>query len=153
MKAKTLSGKLAFMLSDMVETVHNNDDLHRNLGKIRNLTSMAKAFGFGLQSSFESFSSIDDEIDLAHLADHFGVEEELVGDTRHRRGRRVEYQAPQSQQCPNQQHRLRRYDLPAAASKPQHTHLRQCPARRSTGHQRHPARACLPQRSLPMAGS
>lgn len=84
MKAKTLSGKLAFMLSDMVEhRVPDNDDLHRNLAKIRNLTSMAKAHGFGLTSTspLEQFPSIDDEEAWLHMADHFGIEDELVGDT------------------------------------------------------------------------
>jgi len=82
MKAKTLSGKLSFMLSDMVENrVHQDDDLRRNLGKIRNLTSMAKAFGFGLQSTVESFPAIDDEDEWLRLADHFDIERELVGNT------------------------------------------------------------------------
>lgn len=84
MKAKTLSGKLSFMLSDMVEhRVPDNDDLHRNLAKIRNLTSMAKAHGFGLKSKspLEQFPAIDDEDAWLRLADHFGIEDELVGDT------------------------------------------------------------------------
>lgn len=82
LRAKTLSGKLSFMLSDMVESrVSKDDDLHRNLGKIRNLTSMAKAFGFGLSSSSETFPSIDDEDEWLRLAEHFDIESELIGDT------------------------------------------------------------------------
>jgi DNA helicase-2/ATP-dependent DNA helicase PcrA len=82
MKAKTLSGKLAFMLKDMIENkVRDDDDLHRNLGKIRNLVSNAKSFGFGLESAFEQFPDIADFGDWSSLADHFGVEDELIGDT------------------------------------------------------------------------
>lgn len=84
MKAKTLSGKLSFMLSDMVTNrVPDTDDLHRNLAKIRNLTSMAKAYGFGLTSNSptESFPTIDDEEAWLHLAEHFGIEDELIGET------------------------------------------------------------------------
>lgn len=82
MKAKTLSGKLSFMLSDMVEgRVSKSDDLHRNLAKVRNLASMAKAFGFGLSSDHEHFPAIDDELEWFNLAEHFDVESELVGET------------------------------------------------------------------------
>lgn len=82
MKAKTLSGKLSFMLSDMVTNrVPDTDDLHRNLAKVRNLASMAKAFGFGLTSSHEQFPAIDDEEAWFRMAEHFDVESELVGET------------------------------------------------------------------------
>lgn len=81
-RAKTLSGKLTFMLSDMVEhRLADDDDLHRNLGKVRNLTSMAKAFGFGLSSDFEDFPAIEDEQEWYNLAEHFAIEDELVGKT------------------------------------------------------------------------
>jgi superfamily I DNA/RNA helicase len=82
MRAKTLSGKLSFMLDDLAkQRLSKDDDLWRNLGKVRQLTSMAKAFGFGLTSAAEEFPSIEDQNAWLQLADHFMLEEELVGDT------------------------------------------------------------------------
>jgi superfamily I DNA/RNA helicase len=65
----------------MTKLLSDEDDLHRNLGKVRNLTSMAKAFGFGLKSDSEDFPAIDDEPEWLNLADHFDIESELVGRT------------------------------------------------------------------------
>ena len=81
MRAKTLTGKLNFLLKDLTERVSSEDDIHRNLGKIRNMVSMAKAFGFGLDSDHEEFPEIDHFEDWLDLAEHFDVESELIGDT------------------------------------------------------------------------
>jgi superfamily I DNA/RNA helicase len=84
LKAKTLSGKLSFMLSDMVQhRVPDDDDLHRNLSKVRTLASMAKAFGFGIVSSspYEQFPAIDSLEDWFSMVEHFDIESELVGNT------------------------------------------------------------------------
>lgn len=82
MRASVLAGKLTFMLSDMVKgRVSDEDDLHRNLAKIKNLASMAKAHGFGLSSDAENFPAIDDEDAWQRLAEHFDIEEELIGET------------------------------------------------------------------------
>lgn len=81
LRAKTLSGKLSFMLDDMTKGRYSDTDpIYRNLAKIRNLTSMAKSAGFGLNVAAESFPSIDSEMDWYDLADHFNIEEDLVGD-------------------------------------------------------------------------
>lgn len=82
MKPQTLSGKLNFMLKDILEAEYDgDDDIHRNRAKVTGLTSHAKNAGFGLTSTYENFPSITDRAAWHELADHFGIEDELVGST------------------------------------------------------------------------
>jgi superfamily I DNA/RNA helicase len=82
MKAKTLDGKTSFMLKDMLNSSYrSDDDIWRNLGKITRLTGAAKAAGFGLKSPYETFPSIESINDWFDLAEHYNIEEDLVGET------------------------------------------------------------------------
>jgi DNA helicase-2/ATP-dependent DNA helicase PcrA len=82
MKAKTLDGKVMFMLRDMLDVSHDrNDDIWRNLGKVTRLVSAAKSSGFGLSSPFEDFPRIEDRFSWLDLAEHHNLEEDLAGET------------------------------------------------------------------------
>lgn len=82
MRPKTLGSKLNFMLKDQLALGYDeDDDIHRNRSKIANLASMAKNAGFGLSSDYENFPSIEDKNAWLDLAEHFNIEDELVGDT------------------------------------------------------------------------
>lgn len=81
LRAKTLSGKTQFMLKDMLDsTVRSDDDIWRNMGKVTRLVGAAKSAGFGLDSSYEVFPSIADEDAWLDLAEHYNLEDDLVGD-------------------------------------------------------------------------
>lgn len=82
LRAKTLSGKVQFMLKDEVQKFFSDrDDIHRNLSKVARLVSAAKGSGFGLSSLHERFPDIDDREAWFDMAEHYNLEEELVGDT------------------------------------------------------------------------
>lgn len=82
MRAKTLDGKVMFMLKDQLEVTHDRqDDIFRNLGKITRLVSAAKSAGFGLNSIHEQFPSIESMNDWRLLADHYNIEDDIVGET------------------------------------------------------------------------
>jgi len=82
LRAKTLSGKVQFMLKDEVAKRYSDgDDIHRNLAKVSRLVSAAKGAGFGLDSLHEPFPAINDRPAWFTLAEHYNLEEDLVGDT------------------------------------------------------------------------
>lgn len=81
-RAKTLDGKVGFMLKDHLNyAVAKDDDIWRNMGKVLKLVGSAKAAGFGITNSPEEFPRIDNPGDWEALAEHYNIEEDLVGDT------------------------------------------------------------------------
>lgn len=78
--AKTLGGKLSFMLGDMLKRERLDDDVHRNARHISKLVSHAKNSGFGITGSTEHFPSIHDEEAWRALIDHHDIADELEGD-------------------------------------------------------------------------
>jgi DNA helicase-2/ATP-dependent DNA helicase PcrA len=81
-KPKTLDGKTSFMLKDMLNAqADKGDDIWRNMGKVSHLVSYAKAAGFGLDSISENFPAIGNVRAWHLLAEHFAVEDDLIGDT------------------------------------------------------------------------
>jgi superfamily I DNA/RNA helicase len=80
-RASTVSGKVSFLLKDHLNSfVSKDDDLWRNMGKVSRLVGAAKSAGFGLDSPFECFPSIADTDAWLDLADHYNLEEDLVGE-------------------------------------------------------------------------
>lgn len=78
----TNSGKVAFLVKDMLEVeADSDDDIWRNKAMISKLVSYAKAAGFGLTGINEPFPAIADEQAWLYLFDHFGMEEDLQGST------------------------------------------------------------------------
>ena len=71
-----------FILKDLLEVeADRGDDIFRNMGKVSRMVSMAKANGFGLTSVHEQFPAIHNDDTWLDMAEHFNVEEDLVGKT------------------------------------------------------------------------